>query len=689
MLYSTIKDHNEDHDGNDNNIDSELNEDNRAAGEEPTDVHSQQQQQQQQQQDHVSGAADVADVVGDEDDLVADAINAAAAETYSMVASQQRQEDHFHLHDPEGGQIPTHTSDRNIVDAAVATQAVLADDAALDGAGALDNGNVPNDLPSLNIPAETDVDEIHAAMDDIHRLEHSSESTQQQHQQNPQQAQSMGADDAAKSGQGPSSESSKQDGLPMDSTPLASSAAGCADIEHNNKRRATLTTGDGTTSPVEGTATKKQKRTRRVGKAHLRKIWINDGGSFFPPSGVGVGGMMIEEPVAVAGGPGGGMTALAQHPLHATIVNSSDPRNGAVSYNNLSHPPPLHNQLQQQDPVNAMDPTSSTGVTDLASAPNTDNSFKPEASAQGEGRGGNESGESHCSNSGHQFKNAVEVAAASALQVAASEVSAVVDPSGAHAAKTGDTTVKSEASNSTSNVTMYEIFNVANSGNVGDTTAKSEANNNNVNVNTHDIFNVANSSKIGDTAVKNEANNSTINVNMHDIFNVGNSDMFTSMPTGNGQPHYVPSPAVGDGGMNQLPFHHLSAGVPMTTDVSCGIMLAAPRNGLGQMGGVGSASVSNSKHDEKWNAVFQKLVEYKLKHGHTMVPQCYKEDQKLGRWVHYQRVEYWLFMATPEGRGKITPYRIARLNSIGFEWDPQKAQWDMMFERLKKVSLCA
>jgi hypothetical protein len=37
------------------------------------------------------------------------------------------------------------------------------------------------------------------------------------------------------------------------------------------------------------------------------------------------------------------------------------------------------------------------------------------------------------------------------------------------------------------------------------------------------------------------------------------------------------------------------------------------------------------------------------------------------------------------GSAKITEDRIARLNAIGFEWDPQKAQWEIMFEKLKKV----
>jgi hypothetical protein len=97
----------------------------------------------------------------------------------------------------------------------------------------------------------------------------------------------------------------------------------------------------------------------------------------------------------------------------------------------------------------------------------------------------------------------------------------------------------------------------------------------------------------------------------------------------------------------------------------------------------GPSSRIATKHDEKWNAMFQKLLEYKKQNNNTMVPQCYSEDQRLGRWVHYQRVEYWIYQQ--KGSGKITEERIARLNSIGFEWDPQKAQWDAMFEKLKKV----
>ena len=53
---------------------------------------------------------------------------------------------------------------------------------------------------------------------------------------------------------------------------------------------------------------------------------------------------------------------------------------------------------------------------------------------------------------------------------------------------------------------------------------------------------------------------------------------------------------------------------------------------------------------------------------------------QLGRWVHYQRVEYWLLQN--EGKGKINQARINKLESIGFDWDPMATQWNGMLRRL-------
>ena len=43
-------------------------------------------------------------------------------------------------------------------------------------------------------------------------------------------------------------------------------------------------------------------------------------------------------------------------------------------------------------------------------------------------------------------------------------------------------------------------------------------------------------------------------------------------------------------------------------------------------------------------------------------------------------VEYWLYQST--GKGKINPEHIAKLDAIGFEWDPQRARWNIMYEKL-------
>jgi len=52
----------------------------------------------------------------------------------------------------------------------------------------------------------------------------------------------------------------------------------------------------------------------------------------------------------------------------------------------------------------------------------------------------------------------------------------------------------------------------------------------------------------------------------------------------------------------------------------------------------GVGGVVQTKHDEKWNEMFERLVLYKEQNdGSTLVPQCYHPFPKLGRWVHYQR----------------------------------------------------
>lgn len=127
-------------------------------------------------------------------------------------------------------------------------------------------------------------------------------------------------------------------------------------------------------------------------------------------------------------------------------------------------------------------------------------------------------------------------------------------------------------------------------------------------------------------------------------------------------------------------------------DHSIGVSVGGDSMASSTFGEIASETLRNcfatqTKHDEKWHEMFQKLVQYKKFFNHTRVPQCYDQDPRLGRWVHYQRVEYWLFQA--KKKAKINSERIALLETIGFEWDPQSANWECMFRRLQdfEVSL--
>lgn len=79
-------------------------------------------------------------------------------------------------------------------------------------------------------------------------------------------------------------------------------------------------------------------------------------------------------------------------------------------------------------------------------------------------------------------------------------------------------------------------------------------------------------------------------------------------------------------------------------------------------------------HASKWLTSYLALLEYRKQFGNCRVPQDWKENQKLAKWVSTQRVQY--------ARGKISRERIARLEKIGFDWDLGKATWDERFAEL-------
>ena len=62
-----------------------------------------------------------------------------------------------------------------------------------------------------------------------------------------------------------------------------------------------------------------------------------------------------------------------------------------------------------------------------------------------------------------------------------------------------------------------------------------------------------------------------------------------------------------------------------------------------------------------WEDMFARLVEFKKSHGHCSVPQNWREDRRLGKWVNTQR--------TQNRRGKLRAGRKAQLEELGFVWN--------------------
>jgi superfamily II DNA or RNA helicase len=79
--------------------------------------------------------------------------------------------------------------------------------------------------------------------------------------------------------------------------------------------------------------------------------------------------------------------------------------------------------------------------------------------------------------------------------------------------------------------------------------------------------------------------------------------------------------------------------------------------------------------DAKWEHYFSILKDFKATHGHCRVPARWNVDPKFASWVSTQRIFF--------SKGKLSPQRIARLESLGFEWDPFSAEWEKNFDHLK------
>jgi len=94
------------------------------------------------------------------------------------------------------------------------------------------------------------------------------------------------------------------------------------------------------------------------------------------------------------------------------------------------------------------------------------------------------------------------------------------------------------------------------------------------------------------------------------------------------------------------------------------------------------------QEESNWNSMFQKLTEYKKKHGHCDVKRVLSREERekdpelarLSQWVGRVRLEARRPVGHPE---RIDPYKIVALKSIGFDFSPRDSTWMKNYEELK------
>ena len=78
---------------------------------------------------------------------------------------------------------------------------------------------------------------------------------------------------------------------------------------------------------------------------------------------------------------------------------------------------------------------------------------------------------------------------------------------------------------------------------------------------------------------------------------------------------------------------------------------------------------------DRWNSMFTALVEYKRTYGDCNVPKTWRDNPQLAIWVTNQREKFEEQTIKPDFR--------QRLESVGFEWQPEKTDpWEEMFAAL-------
>jgi uncharacterized protein YbgA (DUF1722 family) len=97
---------------------------------------------------------------------------------------------------------------------------------------------------------------------------------------------------------------------------------------------------------------------------------------------------------------------------------------------------------------------------------------------------------------------------------------------------------------------------------------------------------------------------------------------------------------------------------------------------LGFVWRVVKSAPARTDKEKLWKKQYAQLVEFKQKNGNCLVPRRYQEDESLGRWVSWQRVNH--------GKNKLRVDRKGLLDEIGFVWivDTNNAPWEKQYEKL-------
>jgi hypothetical protein len=120
----------------------------------------------------------------------------------------------------------------------------------------------------------------------------------------------------------------------------------------------------------------------------------------------------------------------------------------------------------------------------------------------------------------------------------------------------------------------------------------------------------------------------------------------------------------------------------------CSGMTAARAAKLTALGVDWKASSYDSLNNGVWEAQLARLAAYKAEHGDCSVPKCWAEDLRLGKWVSNQRA-YKRKLDRGEPSQGMTAARAARLEALGFAWDPphrggkpKGVEWEAQLARL-------